>query len=418
MPRRVPHRIRPLLWAATALLVLMLAAPQAWAWYHLREARAALANYHPEQARAALSACERVWGGRVSVRLLACRAAWQDGDPEAAFAELRAAQRLAGGATEETAFEWALLQASAGHFADVEEYLHRRAQQSPEVAPLIWEALSVGYLRVYRAFDAMPCLNLWLRHQPENLRALELRARAYVIGKSVSHGVQDYRKVLSMDPTRTPTRWRLIGCLLDLGSYDDAAAELELLARDSRDDPEIAGRLARCYIMSRRADDARVLLDTALANHPSHGLCLRIRGQLSLSQKQPAEAEAYLRRAVAVLAEDYQTQWLLFEAIRQQGKLEEARVQQHKAEEIKDRTERLGELQSRKLAEQPLDPALHYEMGVLLLRTGYPEVGEQWLHSALKLDFNHKPSHAALAEYYERLGNKTRAEEHRKKAGP
>ena len=160
------------------------------------------------------------------------------------------------------------------------------------------------------------------------------------------------------------------------------------------------------------------MLDAAIAKHPEHGPCLRARGQVALTQSPPqfTEAVEFLQRATAVIPNDYQSHWSLAEALRQQGKTAEARLQLARAEELRDRLERLGELRSRKLAEQPLDPALHYEMGILLVRTGHPDVGERWLQSALSLDPDHKPTHAALAELYERQGDASRAAEHRKKA--
>ena len=102
--------------------------------------------------------------------------------------------------------------------------------------------------------------------------------------------------------------------------------------------------------------------------------------------------------------------------MRRQGKDAEAKEQHKKAEAVKDRSERISELSSRRLAEQPLDPALHYEIGILFLQTGRAEVGERWLLSALTLDPEHKPSHAALADYYARIGNTALADEHRQKA--
>ncbi len=392
--------------------------PQAWAWYHLRSAEAALAAYHPEQARESLSSCARVWGNRPGVHLLASRAARQAGDLTTAERELRECERLLGSATEETAFEWALLQTTAGNVREFEEYLQRRAESSSEAGPLVWESLVEGYLRVYRSLDAMACVNHWLKRDPDNVRALELRGQTYVTGKGVVRGADDYRRVLQLDPTRKLTRWRLIGCLLELGSYEEAAEHLELFGRQTPDDPEVPARLARCYVMMKRGDDARRLLDAAMARHPDNGPCLRARGQVALTHDPPefAEAEEYLRRAVVALPNDYQTRWSYAESLRQQGKTAEARAQIVKAEELRDRLERLGELRSRKLAEQPLDPTLHYEMGVLLVRTGHLDVGERWFVSALSLDPDHKPSHAALADVYDRMGDKPRADEHRKKA--
>jgi predicted Zn-dependent protease len=404
---------RRALWLAAALLVVGLLAPQAWAWHQLREARKSLARHHPEEARGALASCSKVWGSRASVRLLACRAAWQADDPEAALAELRAAQRLSGGATDETAFEWALLQAAGGNVREVDEYLQKRVRQSPEVGPLVWEALALGYLRVYRTLDAMACLNHWLERDPNNVRALELRGQTFVTGKGVVRGVEDYRRALELDPGREQTRWHLVEGLLALGGYEEAVGHLELIARRTPDDPKVASMLARCYNFLGRRAEARALLDAALARHPDDGLCLRTRGQLALMDDRKPEAEAWLRRAAAVMPDDYQAQWLLFEALRQQGKQDEAREQNRRADEVKERAARIGELQSRKLAEFPLDPALHYEMGVLVIQSGRGEVGERWLLTALNLDPTHAPSHAALADYYQRRGDRAKAEYHR-----
>lgn len=421
MLRRIPLLFtrRGALRLAGALVVLAPAGSQAWAWYHLWVAKKALARHHPEEARPALAACERVWGWRASVRVLGCRAAWQGGDPDAALEELRAAQRLAGGATEETAFEWALVQASAGNVREVEQYLQARAEQSPAVAgPLVWEALAVGYLRAYRTLDAMSCLEYWLKREPENLRALELRGATFVAGKGVTRGLEDYRRVIERDPARTSTRWRLIDGALALGGYDEAATHLEAVAKQTPDDPEVAARLARCYNLLGRPDDARRLIDAALAQHPDHAPCLRTRGQLALTARpaDPAAAEADLRRAVALAPTDYQTQNLLFQALQQQGKVGEAKEQLKAAEAVRDRAERIGELSSRKLAEYPLDPALHYEMGKLLLDGGRADAAVEWLQNALKLDPTHRPSHAALAAYHEDRGDREKAAFHRARA--
>jgi predicted Zn-dependent protease len=410
---------RRLLRLATVLVVLGLIAPHAWAWSRLRAARAALASHHPEEARAALDSCRRVWGWDKSpaIHLAACRACWQTDDLEGAVRELRAAQRLTGKATEETAFEWALIQATAGNMTEVEPYLQRRADKSPGAdGPVVWEALAAGYLRIYRTLDAMACLNHWLGRDPNNVRALELRGQTYVTGRGVVRGTEDYRRAIELDPTREATRRRLADALITLGGYEEAVAHLEVLGRAHPDDSGVAAKLARCYNFVGRRNDARRLLDATLARHPEDGLCLRTRGQLALMDDQKAEAEQWLRRAAAAMPEDYQAQWLLFEALRQQGKLNEANEQNRKADEVKERVSRLTELQSRRLAQAPLDPALHSEMGRLLMQTGRGEVGERWLLTALTLDPEHRPSHAALAAYYEGRGDRTKADFHRAKA--
>jgi tetratricopeptide (TPR) repeat protein len=407
-------------WRFVLILVLVglgvaLGGTQAWAWYHLEAARTALARYHPQAARGHLAACLQVWPFSIRGHLLASQAARQSGDHAEADRQLRAGQRLLGGSSDDIALQWALLQAADGNVREVEEYLQRRSEQEPELAPLIWEALAEGYIRVYRILDALPCLEHWLRVDPDNLRARELRGLAYQNGRSAHKGAEDFRRVLEQDPTREETRWRLVLCLLDMGSYDEALPHLERIAREKPNDPDVQVRLARCHNMLGRGDQARQLLDAVLAAHPDHGLALRTRAQFALADRQPEPAERWLERATQVWPNDYQTRWLLVQALQQQHKDEQARAQLRLAEELKDRAERLGELRSRKLSEQPLDPALHYEMGLLLLRAGHDQAGEGWLQSALSLDADYRPAHAALADYYERHGDATRAAEHRRR---
>jgi tetratricopeptide (TPR) repeat protein len=418
VPARWLFRIpswRVLIVLLLAGLVLGLGGPNAWAWYQLRAASSDLARFHPDEAREHLTNCLKVWPNSASTHLLASRAARQSGDLDEADRQLRACQRLLGGTSGEVALEWALLQAARGNGTEVEEFLQRRADQNPELSPIIWEALVEGYIRLYRTLDAMACLDHWLRIDPKNLRALELRGQAYQAGKSAPKASEDFRRVLEQDPTREATRWRLVLCLLEMGSYEEAFPHLERIAREKPGDPNVLVRLARCHNMLGRGEQARQILDAVLKEDPEHGLALRTNGQFALTDRQPEQAEHWLRQAAKVMPHDYQTQWLLFQSLQQQNKVPQAQAQLRIAEEVKEQTERLGELRSRKMAEQPLDPVLHYEMGVLLLRTGQQSAGEGWLLNALALDPAYRPAHAALAEYYERQGETAKAAEHRRK---
>jgi tetratricopeptide (TPR) repeat protein len=393
-----------------------LAAPQAWAWYQLRAARLALAQYRPALARGHLERCLAVWPSSPQVHLLASRAARQSGDLEDADRHLRACQRLLGTASDDVALEWALLQATGGNPREVEEYLQRRAEQHPEQAPLVWEALVVGYIRIYRILDALNFLEHWLRLAPDDLRALELRGRAYRAGRAAARAADDYRRVLELDPSRDEVRWPLARCLLQMGSYEEAVDELKRVERLRPDDPDVQVSLARAYNMLDRPDEARAVLQRVLEDHPDHGLALRTLGQIALVRKRPAEAEPWLRKACRALPGDYEAHWFLFQALTQMQRGKEADEAKQKAEEIRDRASRLGELRTRRMSEQPLDPALHVEMGVLELRSGHDEVGESWLRSALNLDPRYAPAHSALAEMYQRKGDRARAEEHRRLA--
>jgi tetratricopeptide (TPR) repeat protein len=396
-------------------LVLAAGAPQLWAWYHLRAARDALDRYHPEEARPHLVECLKIWPNQIHVHVLASRAARQCGDFDAADRELRAGQQAEGGSSDEIAFEWSLLRAASGDLLEVEEYLQWRLEQDPRLSPLVWEALVEGYIRIYRILDALACLDHWLRLEPDNLRALELRGLAYQNGKSAYKGAQDLRRVIEKDPSREATRWRLAMCLLNIGAYDEAFAHLEFIARTKANDPDVQVHLARCHNMLGRPAKARQILDDVIRDHPEHSTALRTRAQFALADRQPAAAEAWLREATRLAPNDYQAHHMLSQALHQQGKTEAAQAEAKVAQEMRQRAERLGELRSRKLSEQPLDPALHYEMGVLLARGGHLEIAESWFLSALNLAPDYQPAHAALADYYEKRGD-PRAAEHRRLA--
>ncbi|HEY3788214.1 MAG TPA: tetratricopeptide repeat protein, partial [Urbifossiella sp.] len=168
------------------------------------------------------------------------------------------------------------------------------------------------------------------------------------------------------------------------------------------------------YMLDQK-ETARQALEDVLAKHPDYGMALRTMGQFALTDGRRAEAELWLRRAAAALPGDYQAQFQLAEALRILGK-PEAAAQMKIAEQVRDRSERLGELQSRKLAEQPLDPALHVEMATLLMQSGQTEVAVRWLESALALDPKFRPAHAALAEYHAKRGEPEAAEHQRTRA--
>ena len=398
---------------AIAGVLIALTAPHAIAAWQYRAALSDLGRYHPETARRRLDHCLSAWPKSATIRLLASRAAREAGDLEDATLQLEAAQRIEDGSNDEIAFEWALLRAASGGAPEVEAYLQKQADARPEDSHLVWEALAEGYLRNYRSLDAMSCLEHWLGGSPENVRALELRGRTFTMGRGVKRGSEDFRRVLELDPNRDDTRLRLTRSLLDLGAYDEALPHLERLSHSRPDDPDVPVSPARCLNMLNRPAEARQALEAVLAKQPGHGLALRTLGQFSLMNQKPAEAEEWLRKAAAALPEDYLALWLLYDSLRQQGKPDAPEVLKQ-AEAMRDRGERIGELQSRKFAANPLDPGLHVEMAVLLMRSGKDDIATTWLQRAISLDAGFKPAHRILADHYAKTGRKELAAEHRK----
>ena len=74
--------------------------------------------------------------------------------------------------------------------------------------------------------------------------------------------------------------------------------------------------------------------------------------------------------------------------------------------------ERLADLTAQ-IAHPRRSPALRCETGLILMRNGREAEALRWLESALLEDPGHAGTHQALGEYYERIGNRERAVQHR-----
>lgn len=405
-------------WLWVLLAAVLVAAPQAYAWWQYRQAGEAVAADRLTDARQHIDRCAAVWpwGDRPDVRITSARIARKAGDLEPAMDALRAARRSTGETTPELAFEWALLQAVDGNVAEVADYLQQQADADPSRQRDVWEALVQGYLAVFRANDAYTVCQQWVEMNPDDLRAKEFRGYAAIQGRGrgLQMGADDLAEVLQKDPTRTRTREVRAAALLDLGEFGQALPELERLAREQPDQPDHKVRLARCLNMLGRTAEANDQLDDVLRDHPDHGPALRTRGQFALTGTTPAEAERWLSRAAVVLPNDYQTQFLYSQALQQAGKTGEADAQLKRANEARERATQLSELRTRKLAERPLDPALYTEMGRLLLASGNAAQGVRWLDAALALEPNYRPAHEALADHYEKANDPEKAAYHRR----
>jgi predicted Zn-dependent protease len=68
------------------------------------------------------------------------------------------------------------------------------------------------------------------------------------------------------------------------------------------------------------------------------------------------------------------------------------------------------------LPRQPHDVDLRYQLGSMLMRYRSREEGVRWLRSVLLVVPLHRPTHVALAEYYEKTGDTVRSKRHDERA--
>jgi Tfp pilus assembly protein PilF len=307
-----------------------------------------------------------------------------------------------------------LLHAQQGELAGVDIQL--KAQATAPDCPdriLILEALAKGYGSVYRHADALICLNLLLQQDPDHLPALLLRGR--ILGKLErdEDALRDYQQAASLAPESTEARVRLAEALGAAGRIREAIAQYERLRQEQPENVEIVVGLAHCRHDNHELEAARQLLDTLLAQQPDSIPALIERGRLALHLGQAAQAEPGLRHAVELAPEDQDVYFVLHLCLEAQGKDAEAKQCLAKLRKIETEAGKELNLMSR-ILESPHDASLRYEIGMIFLGRGQAQEALRWLLGALQEDPRHRPSHAALADYFERTGRPSLAAQHRK----
>src|SRR5262245_17650479 len=312
MTRLLSRLIKPWTWGWRVWLVLARVSAagwwggrNAWAWQQRRAGAQALALYHADEARDHLAACLAIWPNDRQALLLASRAARRAGRYEEAEQHLRACEQSLA-RSDDVALEWSLLRAASGDLDDpLEEFLQRQVQRDPSLGALVSEALTEGYARQYRIYEAFLCVDRWLKMQPDNVQALYLRGKVHTQTKKLQKGVPDYQRVVELDPMRLDARrWLALG-LMESGRYAEALVHLDELQRRQPGDSNVVVHQARAYQGLQQTQQARRLLDGVLAEHPEHSAALRARGEIELAE-QPVLAERYLRQAAKVAPYDYQ----------------------------------------------------------------------------------------------------------------
>src|SRR5262249_26047800 len=120
------------------------------------------------------------------------------------------------------------------------------------------------------------------------------------------------------------------------------------------------------------------------------------RGQVDLDQDRPAEAEPWLRKAVAALPYDRRVAYMLSRCLLELDRRDEVAAVNARVAEIDADVRRLDELRQ-EILQHPNDAKLRCEGGLLFLRNGERREGIRWLQTALRLDPNNEKARSALA---------------------
>lgn len=388
-----------------------------WASYHLRAARSALERYHTSEAIPHLRAALFVWSHDPEALLLSARASRRTDEFDRASHYLDQYQEVRGPDDESLLLERVLVAAESGDVDSVSKYCQGLVKQDHPATPLILEALSRGYLRMYRLHEAEFCIKEWFRHQPDNTQAFLIQAQLYDLQGRQSEAIASYRSALKIDPQMDEARLRLCIGLMQLGSIAEALPQLEYIHQRFPDNFMVQVYLARAYDRQGRSEEAENLLDAILKNQPHFAAALAERGKLALRAGQNEQAEKWLHEAITLNPSDHPSHYQYLLCLERNGKLEDLKNEQARLQTIENDIQLIQQLSTVRMQQTPHDPELHYQAGIISQRAGSAQEALRWFQSALREDPNHAPTHKALAEYYDSIGDYGRAREHRQKAG-
>ncbi len=263
-------------------------------------------------------------------------------------------------------------------------------------------------------------LERWLSLTPDYPQALLLKGQLQVRYGNQQEAIALFGRVLELDPERDDARLQLAAQYLELVQADKARPHLDWLRRRLPGNAIVDVESARCLDLLGEPEEARRLLDDVLSRQPLLAAALLERGRLALRAQELDDAEHYLRAACKRDPGNYEAHFKLMQCLRSQEKHAEAdgalKKKKHAeadaalemANRVKSDGTRLREIATGALALRPRDPALHAEIGEILLRLGHLEQGQRWLESALQIDPRHAGAHRRWHSITNRWGSRAR----------
>ncbi len=355
-----------------------------------------------------------VWPGDPEVHRLAARAARLCGDLAGAENHLKRCLKLDGGATQAVQLEFLLLRVQSGELEEVAPTLVAAIESKHPETPVILETLAGAYLHRLRYAAADAFLSRWIEICPNVAKPYQLRGWALERLNRHKSAMKDYYRALEINPDILAVRLRVTELLLEEKQAPAALPHAERLYRQAPDNPQVQARLGMCRFYQNRTKEARQLMEAAAVHLPKDPALLVCLAKLEIQQGQGAEAERRLRQVLKTDPTDTEALHNLISALQLQGRTSEAEATLKEYERSKVITERVNKL-LREVVDSPGARAEDYaELGELLLRIDRDRLGVYWLGQALERDPRQLRAHRALAEHYDKKGDRNQAEAHRR----
>jgi Tfp pilus assembly protein PilF len=335
-------------------------------------------------------------------------------DDPAAWSEHLHTAGIMGWPFEQIQLELRLKEAQTGNTWKVEEGLVDELNAKTPEQAIILEALVKGYLENDRPKDAHRLAEEWVRDHPEDWQARLYRGRASQLGVFFQQAITDYEAVLQAKSDQLQARLWLAETLVSDRQYAPAMEQYEAFLRDHPKAPEsdqaLLG-LANCRYSLGEVEEARTVLNELLSKKPDYTPALLLRAQLEHAESAE-KALPWLLKAEATAPNDAQVLNILVVALRELHRYEEAQKYDQRLKDQKAKADEVIKLRQQLLKEAD-NVELRYQMALLQLQLGDDDEAAHWFQTILWIDPTHRPTFRALADYWQKKGNPTRANHYR-----
>ncbi len=317
---------------------------------------------------------------------------------------------------EQIDFEKQLQRAQIGDVWNVEDSLLEQLNNRPPEEPLILEALVNGLVLNDRLTDVVLLTTKWNEAFPEDWLPLIYRgnARLRLNGKT-EDVIDDFKRVLELKPDDVEANLALAMVLANNGDVGRAFPHFKACRASMPDDPRVLFGIAYCQHSLGMNQEARVTLSQLLDKIKDHAAGCFLQAKIELAEDFREQAYQWLKKADRLSPKEVDVTNALMLVCRQLGRTEEAEEYRRSQEEIRARDAELDKLATA-LKSRPEDAALRFQLGMACLKLGRDLEATHWFQGILWKDPAHLSTLKALADFYEKKGNRKMADHFRLKA--
>lgn len=302
--------------------------------------------------------------------------------------------------------------AQAGDFERAEPILRGVLDRRPDDLEVV-AALARGYAKSGDA-RGEPVLDRWVAWQPGQTEPLRTRMDYHRKSKQRDEAFADGQALLKLRPGDADLRQTVMNLGFSTGHFAEAEELCRGCLREQPDDARLLSMLAEIRRARGDGPGAAAVLDRLLVLQPRNTGAMFARGVLADENGDPEKAVALLREVLRLDPQrqrtaGYRLSMALMHAGRK-GEAEQALAEVRRLQDVGNAVEAANS--------QPENLALKVRLGDSLIEQGHARDGLRFLNEVLVRDPAFAAAHRALAAYYEKHGQASRAAEHRRLAAP